>query len=428
MTWDLKKRDRERENGREETRSASDFEVKKRTSEVLTNSMNTADEVDLSPRDPLISEARERRGHDGPDVTPSISTEKPNDKVTHGSAASQPKRENVKSLHKIGVTNKIISSQVKISAKLEEIFRDAEREMRTLTNKQALQTPTRPEAACRKDEDKNTIREEENEYLNERLQEARDLQKQLDEILSGMDAMYEEHLGKLSTLNEEHQGAQRGTRGTQTKTQSSERTAFQDILNISEDLKHICMFHVNKTEGGEYRLSDITSTTTSFTPPPVSTQSPSFNQRGAEETTPKLLNTPVGDSLRKGGYEMSSGVRGVTAIRQQPEGEAASHSVPEGGVVEDDYDDDSARLLRFLQDLRAKNLQCYELPLKYLTQLILYSADGGADGGADGAAADTSTTATTMTRHAMGKVNKDVFLLLVLFFCYNIVFFVYLSF
>ncbi|XP_050688591.1 protein piccolo-like [Eriocheir sinensis] len=407
MTWDMKKRDREGGNDREETRRASDFEVKKRTSEVLTNSVNTADEGDLSSRDPLISEARATRVHDGPDVTSGVNTEKPNSKVTHGSAASQPTRENVKSLHKIGVTNKIISSQVRISAKLEEIFRDAEREMRTLTNKQALQTPTRPEAACRKDEDKNTIREEENEYLNERLQEARDLQKQLDDILSGMDAMYEEHLGKLSTLNEEHQthgtGAQRGT---QTKTQSSERTAFQDILNISEDLKHICMFHVNKTEGGEYRLSDITSSTTSFTPPPASIHSPSFNQRGTEETTPKLLNTPVGDSVRKGGYEMSSGVRGVTPIRQQPEGEAASHSVPEGGVVEDDFDDDSARLLRFLQDLRAKNLQCYELPLKYLTQLILYTADGGADGGADGAAAGTLTTGTKTTRHDMGKATR----------------------
>lgn len=405
MTWDLKKRDRERENGREETPRARDFEVKKRTSEVLNKSMDTTDEGGLSP--PLITEARATRGDEELKVTRGMCEEESNGKVTHGNAGSQPVRENVKSLHKIGVTNRIISSQVRISAKLEDIFRDAEREMRTLTNKQAMQTLTRHETACRRDENKNTLTEEENEYLNERLQEARDLQKQLDEILSGMDAMYEEHLGKLSTLNEEHQtlgtGALRGTRGSPTKTQSSERTAFQDILNISEDLKHICMFHVNKTEGGEYRFSDITSTSTSSTPP-VSTHPPPFNQRGAEEMTPKLLNTPPGDSVRKGGNEMSAGVRGVTPVRQQPEGAAASHSAPEGGVVEDDYEDDSARLLRFLQDLRAKNLQCYELPLKYLTQLILYTADGGGDGRPNGGAADTATTATT--RHDMGKVNE----------------------
>ena len=252
---------------------------------------------------------------------------------------------NIRGNEKVKAETKKIPNPFRISARLEEIFREAERETCILTTNNTFQSPLLPL------DDKNNI--EDNNLIDR--QEEIDLQRQLDEILNRMDALYEEHLGDRTTggddtqqLLETRTQRSRNNTGrlleTQTWTQSSEKTAFQDIINISEDLKHICMFHVNKNDSESYQPN---YKTTIAPPTPITTTTIST-------TTTTLPSTR----------------------RQSEEGTVRYQYPDEGGNV------DSCKLIRFLQEYRARNLQCYDLPVRYLKEMLMYSTDGGADGAA----------------------------------------------
>ncbi|MPC47025.1 hypothetical protein E2C01_040759 [Portunus trituberculatus] len=280
----------------------------------------------------------------------------------------------------IGGETKIISSQFRISARLEEIFREAELETCILTNRDILLSPPLPTVGVG---DETNTGQEEDDHLTARQREAMDLQRQLNEILNKMDVMYEEHQRARSTRHEEPPNKRtpmdRLVRdsGVLTVTQSSEKTAFQDILNISEDLKHICMFHVNKTEGGEYQPDHTTAMTPTGTPMTATTTPPSaYHRRPDDVTTPTLhhiTEADTGDARHnnRDNYE----VPGVRLRTPAPDGGTVGYPPPDGGAAAD-----SPRLIRFLQELRARNAQCYDLPLRYLKELLVYTPDGDADG------------------------------------------------
>lgn len=284
---------------------------------------------------------------------------------------------------------KEISSQFRISARLEEIFREAERETCILTGKNTQLSPPLPTAGVG---DKTNKGLEDNDHLTARQREAMDLQQQLNEILNKMDVIYEEHLRTRNTRHEEplnlrtlmQRGSSSSGRASEvfTMTQSSEKTAFQDILNISEDLKHICMFHVNKTEGGEYIPDHTTAITPAATPMTATTTPPSAYHRRPDDVTAPTLHhiteADFGDARRtdRENYEVPE-LRDRTPAHRQAERGAVGHSPPDGGAV-----GESPRLIRFLQELRARNLQCYDLPLRYLKELLVYTPDGDADGAA----------------------------------------------
>ncbi|XP_063887294.1 uncharacterized protein LOC135114935 [Scylla paramamosain] len=321
-------------------------------------------------------------------------TDNPQSKVVYArrglgkeNGKSQNLTENVEVPCNGGGTKKI-SSQFRISARLEEIFREAEHETCILTNRNTLISPPLPTVGVG---DKTNTGREDNDHLTTRQREAMDLQRQLNEILNKMDVMYEEHLRPRNMRHVEppdlRTPVQRGSSSRRdlealTMTQSSEKTAFQDIINISEDLKHICMFHVNKVEGGEYQPDHTTTMTPAVTPMTATTTPPSaYHSRPDDVTTPTLhhiTEADAGDARRNNreNYEFP-GVRDRISPHRQPEGDAVGYPPPDGGKAVD-----SPRLIRFLQELRARNLQCYDLPLRYLKELLVYTPDGDADGAA----------------------------------------------
>ncbi|XP_071514586.1 uncharacterized protein [Panulirus ornatus] len=225
-----------------------------------------------------------------------------------------------------------------------------------------------------------------------RNQEENDIQVQLNNILDGLDIMYEKYLMKKLNMGEEqsfntiNEGSYKGkettdslfnerathfshTEENKTWRSSCENTAFQDIIDISEDLKHLCVFHVNKSSTGTWPESIVTTQKET-----LEEAYPEFFYRGGDNLDAEITDKVKTYSLRSqdsisehmADHKQSSQTQSVQEEQKEnfeylEKNRSGGTDWPEGGKT------DAAT---FLVTLREENLKCYELTFRCLENII----------------------------------------------------------
>ncbi|XP_069949380.1 uncharacterized protein [Cherax quadricarinatus] len=288
------------------------------------------------------------------------------------------------------------SSKAKyIGEKIDEIFSSVESDASVgiFSNVTGILRPTKA-----KSHNLTTEAQEIDEKKDISLLEKKDIQAELSSILGGLDEMYEKHLKKHPDIkahetknvksckfsfvdcnrarklakqeNDVHDktspprliGERKNIKGT------SENAAFQDIINISEDLKHLCLFHVNRptSRRSSGRLTDTTTDNgvpeddlpqfyDSLRSPPEATIKKSVSDKTSNILVDRTSGRPISGILQ--GQEMQ---RGNLSFRE-------STSSSRGEELPEEAEQPVAH---FLTQLRQENLRCYEVTLMCLVKLV----------------------------------------------------------
>lgn len=246
-----------------------------------------------------------------------------------------------------------------IDSKLDEIFSSVEDEVSHTTYSNLVNQMVKGQAKIQMRSHDDTL------YAS-----GKQVQKQLNEILNGMDSMYESYLKKRKSLDLTHEPKNftdlKFPEGNifQTKAESpdataekrretkSELDAFRDIIDISEDLKNLCVFHVNKPGWDSAATDPHSRSPTPREGADVESSFPDFYESDgatpeaeAKEFVPdgKPRDSPshVRDPCRRSSKEW--------------EGEAGVGS--------------------FLATMKEENLRCYKVTLDYLQKISASQGD-----------------------------------------------------
>nr|XP_045623321.1 uncharacterized protein LOC123773573 [Procambarus clarkii] len=216
-------------------------------------------------------------------------------------------------------------------------------------------------------------------------EEKKNLQVQLNNILGDLDLMYEKHQEKYTQasppkLTNLPQLCSENITPPQPSREKGpcENAAFQDIINISEDLKHLCAFHIGRpaTEGSSEHARAEGQTQDDFpgifstdcVPPGAVAKKPLQDKAfpGSEEhrvwatedpktwvtTSPLLHPASSRQEIRSGNINLLEGLSGCRGKTE----------LPTGGNL--------SAIYLFLSKLREENLRCYQVTLRCLVKII----------------------------------------------------------
>ncbi|XP_042890139.1 histone acetyltransferase KAT6B-like [Penaeus japonicus] len=228
------------------------------------------------------------------------------------------------------------------------------------------------------------------------------VQKQLNDILNGMDSMYESYLKKRNSLDFTHESmtfpdtklpvneenishaktASSHTAAEKKRESKSELDAFRDIIDISEDLKNLCVFHVNKPG---WDASDSHS------------RSPTPREGAdAESSFP--------DFYESDGATPEAEVKEFAPDNKSRESLSPSHVRDPRRRSSKDWEGE-AGVGSFLATIKDENLRCYQVTLDYLQKISASQEDTGGRGSTNAHADDVITLPANPGRQTEDKTS-----------------------
>lgn len=280
-----------------------------------------------------------------------------------------PTKENEKTKSR-GDTKETLKFQY-IDSKLDEIFSSVEDEVSHTTYSNIVNQMVKGQAKIQRRSHDDSL------YAS-----GKQVQKQLNEILNGMDSMYESYLKKRKSLDLTHEArtlpdlkfpnkeenifqikAESSSVSVEQKRESkSELDAFRDIIDISEDLKNLCVFHVNKPGWDSAAGDPHSRSPTPREGPDVEPSFPDFYE--SDGATPEAeAKGFVPDGKPRDAASPAHVRDPCRRSSKEWEGEAGVGS--------------------FLATMKEENLRCYKVTLDYLQKISDSHEDTGERGNAN---------------------------------------------
>nr|XP_027236954.1 uncharacterized protein LOC113828226 [Penaeus vannamei] len=302
-----------------------------------------------------------------------------------------PTKENEKTKSR-GDTKETLKFQY-IDSKLDEIFSSVEDEVSHTTYSNIVNQMVKGQAKIQRRSHDDSL------YAS-----GKQVQKQLNEILNGMDSMYESYLKKRKSLDLTHEArtlpdlkfpnkeenifqikAESSSVSVEQKRESkSELDAFRDIIDISEDLKNLCVFHVNKPGWDSAAGDPHSRSPTPREGPDVEPSFPDFYE--SDGATPEAEAKGFVPDGRPRDAASPAHVRDpCRRSSKECEGEAGVGS--------------------FLATMKEENLRCYKVTLDYLQKISDSHEDTGERGNANKHGDDVITLPANQRRQTEDKVS-----------------------
>ncbi|XP_047482131.1 uncharacterized protein LOC125034434 [Penaeus chinensis] len=284
-----------------------------------------------------------------------------------------------------GDTKKTLKFQY-IDSKLDEIFSSVEDEVSHTTYSNLVNQMVKGQAKIQMRSHDDTL------YAS-----GKQVQKQLNEILNGMDSMYESYLMKRNSLDLTHEPKNftdlkfplhepntfQTKAAEKSRESKSELDAFRDIIDISEDLKNLCVFHVNKPGWDSAATDPHSRSPTPREGADVETSFPDFYE--SDGATPEAeVKEFVPDGKRR---DSPSHARDpCRRSSREWEGEAGVGS--------------------FLATMKEENVRCYKVTLDYLQKISASQEDTRERGNTDSHGDDVITLPANHRRQTEDKVSS----------------------
>lgn len=303
-----------------------------------------------------------------------------------------PTKENEKTKSR-GDTKETLKFQY-IDSKLDEIFSSVEDEVSHTTYSNIVNQMVKGQAKIQRRSHDDSL------YAS-----GKQVQKQLNEILNGMDSMYESYLKKRKSLDLTHEArtlpdlkfpnkeenifqmkAESSSVSVEQKRESkSELDAFRDIIDISEDLKNLCVFHVNKPGWDSAAADPHSRSPTPREGPDVEPSFPDFYE--SDGATPEAeAKGFVPDGKPRDAASPAHVRDPCRRSSKECEGEAGVGS--------------------FLATMKEENLRCYKVTLDYLQKISDSHEDTGERGNANKHGDDVITLPANQRRQTEDKVSS----------------------